>query len=618
MGGRGVFTASRFVREAGQQRSSRQRSGRGVFWDNFVELRPYQASSIDSFFSLVSSGNRRILLQAPTGAGKTLLAAEIISRYVSQGKSVLFLAHLRELIFQAKDKLNQHGVSAGVVMAGEERDYNARVQVASVHTLWRRAFKKTAMDLPEADLVVVDECHRAESDSYRAIIAAYPKAVVLGLTATPIRTDGRGLGETFEKMVMTSSIRELTKLGFLVPVRYFAPTVPDLRGIKITAGDYNNKQLESRMDDVKLVGDVVENWSRIAPNRLTVVFATGVNHSLHLRNKFREIGVPAEHMDGNTTKEEREDIFQRMDAREVQVLCNCAVLIEGWDFPPVSCCVLARPTKSLGRYIQMAGRVLRPSPGKTDTLLIDHSGSIYEHGRLEEYGDWVLEKGKGMQTRHKEKKAREKKKDITCVKCQFIYWGRRDCPNCAFCPQSFGEGVEYKDGYLYEVGKGEVPDLLTRTEWFRQLLGYAEENGWKPGWAAHKYKDRFGNWPAGMQKISQSPTEIVRAWVKKQFDKKWRRGDAATGFVSPRKDDSVGVETDGQGIFSSLIRAFSGDAKADGEVAAGRVPEDPGGHPGVAGVGRPVRGGGEAEVSHGRRNGEVRTGSQGFDVVFGF
>ena len=799
-----------------------------------------EPAGVGEYFGFTLAGDPHYLMGDFTvthNSGKTLCAAEIIRRCIEKGKRVLFLAHRREIIRQSQNKLQDAGMSPGIIMAGEDREYDAPVQVASVQTLWARAFRKTKMDLPAADLLIIDEAHISASATYQKIIAAYPHAVIVGLTATPCRSDLRGLGDTYTSMTKTASIRELTEMGFLVPVRYFAPTVPDLLGIRMTAGDYNKKQLEERMDKVNLVGDVVENWARIAGNRLTVVFASGVKHSIHLRDAFRSAGVAAEHIDGDTPKDERDLILERLAAHEIQVVTNCAVLQEGWDMPVVSCCVLARPTKSVGLFLQMAGRILRPSPGKQDACIadgelvltdrglvpiqeinyshrlwdgdswvqhggvifkgnrgvieyagltatpdhkvrtrmgwkafgecaakripivttalggneiregenyftsgslhrgmedadsnggvpgvlfsemgflresqegecpwlqkllsaetipdlvlcqipgssikmpeqkesileklrwarhkiqfqisdggrslgeskswntakaskigppgqrralragesglgqpqgellaydpgesfpheqgriqteipacqirrfhavkvsnyhesrgssgqvgpsfvqakrkvwdilnagpknrftvsgllvhncvIDHSGAIYEHGRIDEYNDWILTKGKEMQQRAQAKKKAEKRKEITCVKCAFMYFGRRDCPNCGFAPETFGKGVEYKDGYLYEIGVGEVESKTTKQDWYRQLAGYARERGYADGWISYKYRARFGVWPRGMPNEPVEPGPEVLAFIQKET-RKWhlmkRLKEAKTGI----------------------------------------------------------------------------------------
>ena len=494
-------------------------------------LRQYQIKSINELREAIRSGHRRLILQAPTGSGKTQCACEIIRLAEAMGKRTLFVTHLRELILQGARKLREYGINPGVIMAGEEPAQERLTQVASIQTIWARAFRRTRMDLPGADIVIIDEAHASASNSYQKLIQSYPGAIILGLTATPIRSDGKGLGDTYTHMVRTASVRELTEQGFLVPLNYFSPSVPDLTGVKVTAGDYNKGQLEKAMDKVKLVGDVVENWARIADNRPTVVFASGVRHSIHIRDAFLAAGIPAVHLDASTPKDARECIIERFNAGEVQVLCNVGVLKEGSDIPRLACCVLARPTKSLGCYIQMVGRVMRPFPGKKDAQMIDHSGCFYEHGRIADHEDWVLERGTGMRDRAAAKK-KAKGKEITCSSCKFVYHGYEFCPNCGNKPKDYGKGIEYRDGYLHEVGAGAVPDKHTKEQWFRQLLGYAMQKHYSPGWAAHCYRSKFGVWPRSLSRRPAAPGDEVLAYINKKNDQ-YRRSKINGNGVLP-------------------------------------------------------------------------------------
>ena len=225
---------------------------------------------------------------------------------------------------------------------------------------------------------------------YMKLLEAYPQAVVIGLTATPCRGDGRGLGNVFEIMIECPSVAELIADGYLVGTKVYAPYRPDLKGVKVERGDYVESQLASRMNTGKLVGDIVTHWLRLGERRQTVVFATGVAHSVHIRDEFRRTGVMAEHIDGKTPAEERDRILVDLSAGRIDLVTNAMVLTEGWDQPTVSCLILARPTKSLGLFRQMIGRVLRPAPGKADALVLDHAGATFTHGFAEDAIQWEL------------------------------------------------------------------------------------------------------------------------------------------------------------------------------------------------------------------------------------
>jgi len=484
-----------------------------------VYLRDYQVDIANRLGAAESRGVKKLLLQAATGAGKTVIASAIIEAAAANGKSVLFLAHRRELIFQAVNKLRDFGLNPGVIMAGVERDYGNPIQVGSIQTIWSRAIRRQKMDLPPADLLFIDEAHRSLSETYMKIIALYPNSILLGLTATPIRGDGRGLGNVYEHMECCPHIGELTEMGYLVPVKYFVPTKPDLEGVRITAGDYNEKDLAQRMDKPELVGDVVENWARIAPGRQTIVFASGVQHSMHIRDEFRKAGVKAEHIDGSTEHGERARILKALHDGDVTVVSNCAVLTEGFDSPPVSCIVLARPTRSPGLYIQTAGRGLRPYPGKENCILIDHSGAVLDHGMLSEFTDWELDSKLPIRKQVEARKA-EKGTGIECRNCKAFYFGQRRCPECGHEPKRFPKGVAYRDGMLYEIGTmpNEKFTKEDKQQWYAELKHYAEDRGYKQGWVSHTYKDKFGVWPKGVNGLAAQPAGLaVRAFIAKKL-----------------------------------------------------------------------------------------------------
>lgn len=484
-----------------------------------VELREYQQAAIQRLRQSVAQGARRPLLTLPTGAGKTVLAAGMTASALERGSRVLFLAHRRELIDQTARQFHAAGIDTGILMA-ERPQKSAPVQVASIQTLQAR-LSKEHFHPPEADLVFVDEAHRAASMQYREILEGhYPDSVIVGLTATPVRSDGTGLGVVFDDLVIGPTVRELTDLGYLVPMRYWAPTIPDLTGVDTRKGDYVESQLEQAMDDKRLIGDIVSQWWRLASDRQTVVFASGVAHSRHLAQAFRDTGVAAEHIDGDTFKEERDHIIWRVQRGDVQVLCNCLVTTEGWDAPEVSCAVLARPTKSLGLYLQMAGRVLRPAPGKEDALLLDHSGSVHMHGFIDDDHPWALDAQDKIQRRQQKRDQTNTHKRITCGECGYVYQGRVVCPACGWAPPAKSQAPEVDEGDLAPVS-GEEGQKRARKwtkadkqRWYSMLLGHARAKGYKDGWAAHKYREKVGVWPKGLNRTPDTPDGEVQGWIK--------------------------------------------------------------------------------------------------------
>ena len=455
-------------------------------------LRPYQQQLLEQ---LAAAPDKRILIDCPTGGGKTVVAAALMA---SSNRRALMIAHRREIVNQTSAKLTAFGVHHGVIQAGDDDRLRpmAAVQVASIQTLHARAIRSATMRMPLADIVVIDEAHHSCAMTYQRVLAAYPDATVLGLTATPCRADGRGLGGIFDTIIEAPQVADLIEQGYLVPTLCYAPVDPDLRGVKTQAGDYAVGQLERHMNTDQLVGDIVSHWYRLGQNRPTVVFAVGVAHSIHLRDEFLKSGVKAEHIDGDTPKDERGAILQRLASGETTVVTNCMVLTEGWDCPEVGCTILARPTKSMGLFRQMVGRVLRPAPGKVNAIVLDHSGAVYRHGLPEDHVAWSLSPDhKAVAPAHQARKLRDEKGLLDCPACETlsIRLGGQPCPNCGWEPKRAGEFIATAEGELGLVRGGRAkaneygPEA--RQQWHAMLTGVAVERGYRPGWVAHKYRE---------------------------------------------------------------------------------------------------------------------------------
>jgi superfamily II DNA or RNA helicase len=338
-----------------------------------ISLRPYQSDVVEQFGGAVAGGERRVILVAPTGSAKTVIFCEIIRRGVALGQRALVLSHRREIIAQTSNKLAACAIDDGIIAAGAESHSEGPVQVASIGTLYGRALRRKVIEIPPAELLVIDEAHHVTARTYRAIIESYPGAALIGATATPCRGDGRGLCGIFNKMIETPQVPELIEQGYLVGTRVYAPVQPDLHGVEVNNGIGPLRNSPSAW--------IVLSWSATSSRTgtawpkasKTVVFAISVQHSVHIRDEFRKTGVSCEHLDGSTEKDERDAILKMLECGAIDVVTNCMVLTEGWDMPEVGCCVLARPTRKMGLYRQMIGRVLRPATDKPDAVVIDHS-----------------------------------------------------------------------------------------------------------------------------------------------------------------------------------------------------------------------------------------------------
>lgn len=487
-----------------------------------TELWPFQIDVADRVGALRSAGTTLILIVAPTGSGKTVIASELVRRELEREGRVLFVAHRRELISQAQAKLYRLAkIDSGIILAGYPPRPSEPVQIGSVQTFHARVIRGNAIEKPPATLVLVDEAHHVRAKTYRDIIAAYSDATIIGLTATPCRSDGKGLGNAFEAMVEAPSIADLIAQGYLVPTRVFAPTKPDLSSVAIERGDYAEGQLERAMDKPELVGDIIEHWHKLAQGRRTVVFASGVAHSVHLRDEFRRSGVLAEHIDGDTPAEERDSILARLAKGQIEVVCNCAVLTEGWDQPEVSCVSIARPTKSMGLYRQMVGRVLRPAPDKTDAIVIDHADVTREHGFVEEPVVWTLREDKRAENPTHSARAKGMAPALVqCPECHAVKHSGKPCVVCGWQPRTKAEPIEIRDGVLAEFARNRRhnPEDPDKRAFYAQLRWIAAEKGFKDGWVAHKFREKFGDWPAFRQYVEPiPPTDATRSWVRSRI-----------------------------------------------------------------------------------------------------
>ena len=480
-----------------------------------MNLRPYQIKAIEDIRHHFSKGKKRILLVAPTGSGKTVIASSMMQKAKERSKFNLFVAHRRELVMQCSRKLADFGLNHGVIMAEKSPNAMADIQVASIQTFVARKDRDDFIK-PNADIVILDEAHRSVSGQFTELLKVYPNSFIIGLTATPIRNDGRGLGNIYEEIVECGSIKELTEQGYLVPNRIVAPTIPDLQKIRIVAGDYEKKALIKKMNTAKLVGDIVSHWIKYGENRATVIFATSIAHSKHIANIFRQNGVPSGHIDSEQNELERETQLANLNSGKIKVLSNCQILTEGWDQPKISCVIIARPTKSYPMYLQMIGRTLRPYPNKKDTLIIDHSGCVYEHGFPEDAGNWTLSTKK-PKTKDKIKDPQPiEKQPFTCVRCDTVYAPNRDdyaCPNCALIPTKKERIVLISEGRLVEMPKTK-PNANDKQNFYAQLLFYCRQKGYKEGWASHTFKQKYGHFPHNKKTFPIATGKEVMSFIQ--------------------------------------------------------------------------------------------------------
>jgi DNA repair protein RadD len=348
---------------------------------------------------------------------------------------------------------------------------------------------------------------------------------LIGLTATPCRSDGRGLGSSFDVLVECPQVAELINQKYLVGTRTYAPTELDLKGVRTQAGDYVINDLAARVDTDPLVGDIVSHWFKYANGLKTIVFAVNVKHSRHIAGEFEKAGVKAEHLDGSTPKAERDAILARLASGETTIVVNCMVLTEGYDLPAISCLVLARPTKQQGLYRQMVGRGLRPSDDKSWLVVLDHSGAIYRHGCVEDPIEWTLAPDKRAANRaHNGRPVRDtdgsyKSRLVDCKDCGAKRKAGCACVHCGYYPKPPADAIVFEDGSLALYDRQsraarQTGDPHEQARWHGMLAHYAKLHGHKPGWAAYKFKEQFGHWPPRIQPKPIEPTREVLSWIR--------------------------------------------------------------------------------------------------------
>lgn len=422
-----------------------------------MNLRPYQTDLIDRTYGAFEA-HRRVMLQAPTGAGKTVLFADIIQREYRRGQRVLLLVHRKELLTQACGKLFRLGVPYGLIAAGYVPSPSQQVQIASVQTAVRRK-------LPyHFDLIITDEAHHALADSYRTIYNQYPDARLLGVTATPIRTNGQGFHDLFDHLVHGPSVKSLIDDGYLVQPKVFAaPLREDLTKVKVTGGDYNEKALAEMLDKGHIIGGIVDSWRKRAEGMKTVVFAINVEHSRHIVDQYKANGIPAAHVDGTTPSHERDQILGDFARGRYLILSNVGIVTEGFDVPAIECVQLVRPTKSLALYLQMVGRGLRPIEGKDRALILDHANCVFEHGLPEDDRKWTL--------RGVEKEPKPKQVACLDLKTRQVYQ-----------PQELPAHIE-------DIELVEITLDTRRIAKLNEFIRMAKARQYKPAWAWYRFVD---------------------------------------------------------------------------------------------------------------------------------
>lgn len=482
-----------------------------------MTLRDYQERDIAAMRSALAV-HQSVLYVAPCGSGKGTAISYIVHRCVERGKRVIFAVHGKALVHDMSERVAKLGIPHGVLMGSHRRERWHSVQVASIDTLHRMAHP------PKADLIIADEADTALSPTWRKTIAQFPDSKLLGLTATPTRLDGQGLGRAsgglFDAMILGPSEKDLIDTGYLVGSRVLAPDPPvGLDAVKMTAGEFNPKQQAAVFNKAVVIGDLVKHWKQYGSDRKTAAFGVDQAHALQIAEKFRESGFGWAYVDAETPDDERARIWKDLDTPNGTLMgvSSVGVCTVGWDHPIVKCIVVARKTASLRLWRQILGRPSRPYPGYTHSLVLDHAGNTFIHhpyGMFEDAVPWSLDGAAIRAVGDKAQAATQCKTPVTIdgklhLPCYGIFkTGPSHCPYCGLILLRQARKIHEEEGELKEVSRdalwdepltGKPPKNFRlndghKAAWL-DLQRQALERGWKPGAAAIRFKARFAMWP---------------------------------------------------------------------------------------------------------------------------
>jgi len=482
-----------------------------------LKLRDDQDDALNLLRASIARGNRRIVMKAPTGFGKTILSGQIVSNARNKDKHVLFTVPKINLVDQTIEKFSKHGIyDTGVIQAQHEMtDWRQPVQIASVQTLMRRT-------IPQADLALVDETHIWFKFYEKWFLdPAWKNIPIIGLSATPWT---KGLGAYYDDLIIASTTQELIEAGHLSQFRVFAPSHPDLSGVRTVAGDYVEDELAHVMSDKLLVADIVDTWLAKGRGRPTLCFAVNRDHAQTLVERFEAAGVRVGYQDAFTKKDERRQIERDFADGSIEVVISIGTLTTGIDWD-ARCIILARPTKSEMLFVQMIGRGLRTADGKDFCLILDHTDTHLRMGFVTDVDAKHTGLNNGRTNTGVDKSIEGKIRLPTeCPSCGGLKPpSMSKCQSCGFVSAhvaSVEEKLKEGKGELEELKpkKGEVKNatMAEKSTFLSELKGYCVQKGYKDGWASNKYKERFGVWPDHSIRDSgpASPNAQTLSWIK--------------------------------------------------------------------------------------------------------
>lgn len=440
-----------------------------------MPLRPYQNELVEEVRSAWREGYRAPCIVLGCGGGKSCIVAEIARRTTFNGKRVLFLVHRKELVDQIKATFAFWGVIMELCTVG------------MVQTITRR-LRKT----PRPALIITDENHHSLATSYKRIYEYFSDVPRIGVTATPVRLNGDGLGDVNDKLIIGKSTKWLIEHRYLAPYDYYAPSVADLTGLHTRRGEYVQADIDKAMIQNKVFGDVIAYYRKLANGKKAICYCASIKHSKATAAAFCDAGIRAEHIDGDTPKNERDRIISAFRKGEITILCNVDLISEGFDVPDCECAILLRPTHSLTLYIQQSMRCMRYREGKR-AIIIDHVGNYARHGMPDDDREWTLDK---KERKRAETEKKNSESVIQCPECFFTFPKENAedgcCPHCGTpLPKRTRKLSADEDAELIRI-EGFKLDFDTPDDChsYDELLAYAKKRGYKPGWAYYQARMR--------------------------------------------------------------------------------------------------------------------------------
>ena len=445
-----------------------------------MPLREYQIDLIDKVRNSYKRNKKAPCIVLPCGGGKSIIVAEMAKRTTEKGNRVLFIVHRKELCDQIRNTFEKWGVDMELC------------QIGMVQTVCRHLDK-----VPAPSLIITDENHHSKANSYMKIYKAFPNAYRIGVTATPERLDGSGLKDVNDDLIVGVSAKWLIENKFLAPYEYYAPTLVDLEKVSVKQGDYDEKQVEEIVMKRAVFGDVIAYYNKLAKDKQAICYCTTIKHSKAMTDIFNKNGITAVHIDGETPKNERDEVIEKFRKGEIKILCNVDLISEGFDVPDCECAILLRPTKSLTLYIQQSMRCMRYKPNKT-AVIIDHVGNYARHGLPDADRQWTLD-GKAK----KEKSAFKNTELQTCPNCFEVFpkYDKQNklirvCPHCHYVLPIAKKQKKQEIQEIRETALQKITDFVVNYDSpqecgsYQELLLYAKRKGYKKGWAYYQAKAR--------------------------------------------------------------------------------------------------------------------------------